>query len=119
MKSNFEINSYLLIKMGWCDPKKILNLNSKILNKLYYVEFDPTSLRFFFDDYLLNTCYIIKQNEGKKYNFLVIDYSQKRGKVTKVLNINSNVELIKIISDLECCNDDYKRHFKLNKILKK
>jgi hypothetical protein len=102
--------------MGWCDP----NFWRFILKKINidYVEFDPTSLRFFFDDYLLNTCYIIKQNEEKKYNFLVIDYSQKKGKVMKALDINSNVELINIISDLECCNDDYKRHFKLNKILK-
>jgi hypothetical protein len=117
MKSNFEINSYLLIKMGWCDP----NFWRFILKKINidYVEFDSTSLRFFFDDEISKACYIIKQNEEKKYNFLVIDYSQKKGKVIKTLDINSNVELMKIISELECCSDDYKRHFKLNKIFRK
>ncbi len=102
--------------MGWREPNFWRFIFKKI--NIDYVEFDLATLRFFFDDYLANTCYIIKQNEEKKYNFLVIDYSQKKGKVTNELDINSNVELLKIISDLECCSDDYKRHFKLNKIIK-
>ena len=34
------------------------------------------------------------------------------------IEFNSNVELIKLIIEHEACNEDYKRHFKINKLLK-
>jgi hypothetical protein len=34
------------------------------------------------------------------------------------IQFNSNIELIRLIIENEACNEEYKRHFKLNKILR-
>jgi len=34
------------------------------------------------------------------------------------VEFNSNVELIKLIIEHEACNEEYQRHFKINKLLK-
>ena len=36
----------------------------------------------------------------------------------KSTEFNSNIELIKLIIEHEACNEEYQRHFKINKLLK-
>ena len=34
------------------------------------------------------------------------------------MDIKSNIDLMRLIKDFEACNEEYKRHFKLNKLLR-
>ena len=50
-----------------------------------------------------------KQISKNSYKFVI-------GK--REIQFDSNIELIRLIIENEACNEDYKRHFKLNKILR-
>jgi hypothetical protein len=51
-----------------------------------------------------------KQKSKNSYKFVV-------GK-NKSIEFNSNTELLRLIIENEACNEEYKRHFKLNKLLR-
>lgn len=106
----------LLRKMGWTDhgssngnPGWIrqFSLNSPIFddNELvrFYIKLEKN---YIFIKELSNE---EKQISKKLYKF-VIDKQE--------IEFNSNVKLIKLIIEYQACNDEYKRHFKLNKLLK-
>jgi len=95
----------LLIKMGWTEYKWGYS-NSPFFD-------DPNLVKFYIRK---ETKYIIiKEIERKKqilknsYKFVVGD---------KEIYFNSNMELLKLVINHEACNEEYKRHFKLNRILK-
>lgn len=101
----FEINSLILRKFGWSEYNK---------GYFYGPKFDDDSIKFYIRP---ETQYIFikkltdeeKQISKNLYKFVV-------GKNS--IEFNSNIEMIKLIIEYEACNEDYKRHFKLNKILK-
>jgi hypothetical protein len=57
-----------------------------------------------------------KQNEIIEYKFTIVNNGGFEISISK--NIESNTDLMKLIIDFEACNEKYKRHFKLNRILK-
>ncbi len=101
----FEINTLLLRKLGWSE-----------YNKGYFnaPRFNDDSIKFYIRP---ETHYILikeiseeeKQISKNSYKFIV-------GK--QEFQFNSNIEMLRLIIENEACNEDYKRHFKLNKILK-
>lgn len=104
----FQINSMLLRKMGWTDH-------------------DHSSFAFnrpVFDDNELVRFYI----KTEKIYIFIKELSKEEKQISKNLykfiidkqeiEFNSNVKLIKLIIEYQACNDEYKRHFKLNKLLK-
>jgi hypothetical protein len=102
----FQINSILLIKMGWVD-NRTWRLNSPL-----------------FDDNELVKFYIRKET----IYILIKELSEEEKQISKNLykfvvgknsiEFNSNIELLKLIIEHEACNEEYQRHFRINKILK-
>lgn len=73
------------------------------------------SILFFIVDDSINRIYLItEQSEKNLYNFIVCDDI----KVKKEFKLKSNIELFKLIIEYNACNNQYQRHFNINKILK-
>lgn len=132
----FEINVYLLNKMGWVNYSQVrgIRIGNSIhkLNPIFPpIAFDDDPLvRHFYDDVDSKVCYVIKelstnekQNTEKLYKFIIMDYTSCRqptlGEPSFEINqFESNESLFKLIIKYEACNEEYKRHFKINKLLK-
>ena len=61
-----------------------------------------------------------KQNEIIECKFTIVNSGGFEIDVLDSISksIESNTDLMKLIIDFEACNEEYKRHFKLNRILK-
>jgi hypothetical protein len=118
----FEINSHMVQKMGWFSYHPSIGLGFDLPGVFHS---DPF-VRFFFIDKSKNVVFIIKemtpdekQKTKKEYKF--IDFKTPINiKSTKmnIVEFNSNDELWKLIIENEAYGENYKRHFRLNKILK-
>lgn len=120
----FEINTYLLRKMGWYDYSYSIGIGQKIGKNYTLFDSDPF-VRFFIDKENIKKCFIIKelspnekQKTKKSYKFIVADYKDDLPEM-KTFEFSSNEELFKLIIKYEACNEDYQRHFKINKLLNK
>ena len=102
----FQINSMILRKMGWTDHSSF-TFNSPRFddNELLKFYIRPKTIYIFIKE-LSEKEKLISKN---LYKFVV-------GKNS--IEFNSNVELIKLIIEHEACNEEYQRHFKINKLLK-
>jgi hypothetical protein len=102
----FQINSMILRKMGWTDHSSP-TFNSPRFDDNELVKFyiRPKTIYIFIKE-LSEKEKLISKN---LYKFVV-------GK--KSIEFNSNIELIKLIIEHEACNEEYQRHFKINKLLK-
>jgi hypothetical protein len=102
----FQINSMILRKMGWTDHSSF-TFNSPRFDDNELVKFyiRPKTIYIFIKE-LSEKEKLISKN---LYKFVV-------GK--KSIEFNSNIELIKLIIEHEACNEEYQRHFKINKLLK-
>lgn len=117
----FEINSYMLNKLGWVkySPTRGIRLGRKVLT------YDPL-IRYFILLNKKNICYLIKElsDEEKQktkntYNFIKFDYSDINFPIFEINELNSNKDLFSLIIKNEAMsNQSYIRNFKLNKILK-
>lgn len=135
----FEINVYLLNKMGWINYSQVrgIRIGNSIhkLNPIFPpIAFDDDPLvRHFYDDVDSKVCYVIKelstnekQNTENLYKFIIMDYKlidslgdPKDFKPSFEINqFESNESLFKLVIKYEACNEEYKRHFKINKLLK-
>ena len=119
----FEINKYLLRKMGWYNYTTSLGIGQKYPGYSLF-ESDPL-VRYFIDVVEDKKCYLIKelspkekQKSKKSYKFIIVDY-EPRKPLIDVVEFNSNSELFKLIIEHEACNEEYQKHFKINKIFKK
>ncbi len=117
---NFEINKYLLNKMGWVTYSQVRGIGLMLKHSLF--ENDPL-VRFFIDISDKKKCYVIKElSESEKqkskntYKFIITDYDGSTNII--VFEFNSNHEMFTLIIEHEACGDEYQRHFKLNKLLK-
>lgn len=121
---NFEINKYLLNKMGWFEYSYSIGLGLDI--GLNYSLFESDELvRFFIDRKSMKKCFVIKelseeekQKSKNTYKFIVVDY-HNGDPVMEVTEFNSNEELFTMVIEYEACDDEYQRHFKINKLLNK
>ena len=123
----FEINSYILQKMGWTKYYTSYGLGPSLANLFN----DDNLVRFFFIDNNKKLCFIIKemspdekQKTKNSYKFIqfniplqtsIIDIKKLK---LQVKNFNSNEELLKLVIEDEACNETYQRHFKINKLFK-
>jgi len=135
----FEINKYMLTKMGWVTYSQSRGIrlgNSITFTKptkgpfLESVVFEDDPLvRFFFDDKEKKVCYVIKELSDKEkqksknlYKFVSLDYTEYGSDSWKpkiqVDEISSNEEIWKLIIENEACGENYQRNFRLNKLLK-
>ncbi len=96
----------ILRKMGWTDHSSF-TFNSPRFDDNELVKFyiRPKTIYIFIKE-LSEKEKLISKN---LYKFVV-------GK--KSIEFNSNIELIKLIIEHEACNEEYQRHFKINKLLK-
>lgn len=102
----FQINSMLLRKMGWTNHSSFTFNSPKFDdNELVKFYIRPKTIYIFIKE-LTEKEKLISKN---LYKFVV-------GKNS--VEFNSNVELIKLIIEHEACNEEYQRHFKINKLLK-
>jgi hypothetical protein len=102
----FQINSMILRKMGWTDHSSFTFNSPKFDdNELVKFYIRPKTIYIFIKE-LTEKEKLISKN---LYKFVV-------GKNS--VEFNSNVELIKLIIEHEACNEEYQRHFKINKLLK-
>jgi hypothetical protein len=135
----FEINKYMLTKMGWVTYSQSRGI--RLGNTLTYIkptkgpflesvvfEDDPL-VRFFFDDKEKKVCYVVKElsdNEKQKsknlYKFVALDYTEYGMEDWKpkieINEISSNEDLFRLVIKNEACNETYQRHFKINKLFK-
>jgi hypothetical protein len=117
----FEINKYLLNKLGWINYSITRGISVSFLNGTDTLFEDDPLVRFFFTrgD---NKLYVIKelsssekQNSKNLYKFIIVDLSPLE---FNVIEFNSNMSLFKMIIENGACNNEYRRGFKINKILK-
>jgi len=96
----------ILRKMGWTDHSSFTFNSPKFDdNELVKFYIRPKTIYIFIKE-LTEKEKLISKN---LYKFVV-------GKNS--VEFNSNVELIKLIIEHEACNEEYQRHFKINKLLK-
>lgn len=116
----FEINSYMINKMGWLNYSNHRGIGEG-LNA-----FDSDLLvRYFIHAKSYKICYLIKElsNDEKQksknlYKFIKMDYNDQKNYIFTTTEFNSNYEMFNLIIQNEACNTTYQRHIKLNKILK-
>lgn len=108
--------------MGWCDYSYSIGIGQK--NGITLFDSDPF-VRFFIDKEIIKKCFIIKelspqekQKSKKLYKFIIADYNNGLPDI-KTFELSSNEELFKLIIKYEACDEDYQRHFKINKLLNK
>lgn len=116
------LNKYLLNKMGWLSYNLVRGIG--IPNSF---EADD-SVKFFINNKKSKICYLIretreseKENSTNSFNFIIMDYNSDsfHGSTnSKIEEFSNNQELMKLIMKYDACNDEYQRHFKINKILK-
>ena len=96
----------LLRKMGWIDHSSP-TFNSPRFDDNDLVRFyiRPSTIYFFIKD-------ISEEEKQKSKNSYKFVYNKRE------IEFNSNMELLRLIIENEACNEEYKRHFKLNKLLK-
>jgi hypothetical protein len=116
----FEINKYLLRKMGWVDYYYSTGIGLK--HGLNLFESDDL-VRFFIDIKDRGMCFLIKelsdfekQKSKNTYKFIIADYKEGLPDISFV-EFNSNDNLFKLVIKHEACNGEYERHFKINKLL--
>lgn len=119
---NFEINKYLLMKMGWVEYYYSIGIGLK--HGLNLFESDDL-VRFFIDIKDKKMCYLIKelsdfekQKSKNTYKFIITDYTSDTPSISFV-EFNSNDSLFLLIIENGACNGEYERHFKINKLLNK
>jgi len=124
----FEINSYMIQKMGWFEYSATRGLyqNRWTSNKKKsYNLFDSDDfVRYFIEFENRNEFFVIKeltkeekQISKNRYKFIIV--SQSDDDISfNIKEFNSNEELFRLIIENEACNSEYERHFRLNKILK-
>ena len=96
----------LLRKMGWTNHSSFTFNSPKFDdNELVKFYIRPKTIYIFIKE-LTEKEKLISKN---LYKFVVGENS---------IEFNSNVELIKLIIEHEACNEEYQRHFKINKLLK-
>ncbi len=98
------------------------NHNSFWLEKL---SSEKELIRYHLYDLGRKVCFIIKeltseekQISNKLYNFIVIELLESKTDSSKTFHFSTNQELIKLVIEHEACNEQYQRHFRINKILK-
>jgi hypothetical protein len=124
----FEINSYILQKLGWTKYYQSYGLGPSLANLFN----DDNLVRFFLVDSERNFCFLIKelstdekQKTKNSYKFIRFDIPGDIKKTNlKKLNFvidyfNSNQQMIRLLIDNESAGEEYKRHFKISKLLKK
>lgn len=114
--------------MGWVDysPTRGLYLNRVLKTKKTYNLFqDDPLVRFFIEFEGLNNFFVIKeltkeekQNSKKPYKLVSVSILNDKARF-KSFEFSSNLEMLSLIINHSACNDQYQRHFKVNKILKK
>lgn len=97
---------------GWSPPFSIKASNSH--NVIFWIRPQNSEKTF-----LISEC-STQQNIFTEYKFIVTNHQKSEVDLTKSkeFTIINNSELIKLVRDFEACNEEYKRHFKLNRILK-
>jgi hypothetical protein len=124
----FEINSYMIQKMGWVDysPTRGLYHNRWASNKKksYNLFEGDEKVRYFIEFENRNEFFVIKeltkeekQTSKNRYKFITVNQTEEEI-LFVVKEFNSNKELFKLIIENEACNGNYERQFRLNKILK-
>lgn len=113
------INRYLINKMGWIDYYSNYNLFSDFIYKYKYTLFEEDDkVKYFYKKSKEHKIYFIKQISDILYNFIEVDMSKGKPKF-KQSKFSNNIELFKLIIENEAYKDSYKRHFRINKIIKK
>lgn len=121
----FEINKYLLIKIGWIEYSPTRGLFFNRLAKTYNLFQDDPLVKFFIEFKEKDYFFVIKelsnlekQKTKKLYKFIKVDLSNDSPKF-EINEFDSNLELFSLIKKNEAGNKEYERYFKLNKILNK
>ena len=122
----FQINSMLLRKMGWSEYQEgywkptilIKNLHLKGENQSFNVIYTIQPLNS--EKTFLITEFSDKQKAFMEYKFVIVNSNKPEIDFldSTQMDIKSNIDLMRLIKDFEACNEEYKRHFKLNKLLK-
>jgi hypothetical protein len=122
---SFELNTIILEKMGWYKeiPATLWHLK---LQETVGLE-SPNEKWSIIKYFLCNQRQMIwcikenvidpKLNGRKLYNFLVVDFSKKKP-VYKTQELNSNLQLLKLVKENLACNKSYQRYFQINSIIK-
>ena len=116
-----ELNKYILNKMGWVNYNSIRGIGIDSFKS-------DDSVKFFINNKMTKNCYLIKEmtekekiNSTNSYKFVIMDYNNDSfhgSPNSKIEEFSNNQELMKLIIKYDACNEEYQRHFKINKILK-
>ena len=122
----FQLNKMFIRKMGWLEYQQgywktsisIKNLSLKgenqSLNIIYTIQ--PVNSEKTF----LITEFSDKQKAFIEYKFVIVNSNKLEIDFLDSIqmDIKSNIDLMRLIKDFEACKEEYKRHFKLNKLLR-
>jgi hypothetical protein len=115
------VNEYLLNKMGWRHAQPYTKTTFKYDEQVkYFIEFTDKYLSYIIKENLPEE----KQKSNFEYKFIIMEYhpdiinrfSKPRPKF-KIIEFTNNSDLLKLIIKYEACCEEYKRHFRINKIL--
>lgn len=117
----FEVNSYMLNRLGWVNYSKSRGIG---LGSSFF--FDDPLVRYFILLEDRKICFILKELDSnekqiskKSYKFIKFDYSNVGIPKFEIIELNSNRELFSlIIKNLAISDQSKLRNIKLNKILK-
>ncbi len=122
----FEINKMFIRKIGWSEYREgywkptilIKNLQLKGENQSFNVIYTIQPLNS--EKTFLITEFSDKQKAFIEYKFVIVNSNKLEIDFldSTQMDIKSNIDLMRLIKDFEACNEEYKRHFKLNKLLK-
>lgn len=112
--------------MGWLTYSTNRGISS-MDGKISTIFVDDELVKYFILDKERKICFVVKelskaekQSSENLYKFIVVNYNVD--KLTKknfnITEFTTNEQLFKLIIKYEACNEDYKRHFRINKILK-
>ncbi len=113
--------------MGWTPYHSFHGIPVLGKHKKINVLENKDLIKFHIYDQEKKVCFIIneqtikeKQISNKLYNFIIIElFDDNKSTSTKMIQFSSNEELLKLIMEHEACDEEYQRHFRINKILKK
>lgn len=105
--------------MGWREYSRNRGLG------LFNFFQDEKCVKFFITIEEKKLCYLVKSKTGKEkqksknsYKFIILEYLDIKSPKIVTVDFETNIELLNLIIEHGACNEEYRRHFKISKILK-
>lgn len=120
----FELNRMFIRKMGWTEYSEFWKQSITFKNVTIFENNQSLEVMYYIQPHNSKKTFVItrfsdKQKAFTEYKFVITDKKSEIDMLDSIqIEIKSNMDLMRLVKDFEACNEEYKRHFKLNKLLK-